>query len=169
MKTILSVMLLCTSVSSFAAAFGTPDQDPVVKYARQLFDDGEKPSMNFLLNNKFQCTNLSAVKNNFKKEIMSDEVAFEKTGPFLSIEDNEEVVFTDNGDEFVTAIDSDEGLNYVSLRMESDTKTLVMERSMPLVDKSEEAASKYVKALADVNQEDEAAIVVIEYSVCHRI
>ena len=170
MKTILSLALLCTSLTSFAGAFGTPDQDPVVKYARDLFDDGQSPSFNFLLNNKFECTNLSAVKNNFKKEKMSDEIAFTRSGPFLAVQGNEDVVFTDNSDEFVTAINNeseDDAVNYVALRFNDETQTLVMERSIILSDKAE--AGKYVESLAYANTNEEEKTVVVEYSVCHRI
>lgn len=181
MKSFLTIALATLSLSSFAGTLGHPDQDPVVNYTRQLFDDGETPTAGFLLNNKFTCTTMSAVKGDFKKEDQG-QVKFKRAGKLFTSDDLSDELFfapNPNGDEFVaTAMGEDEEgkvvPSYAAMRMNTDENVLVMEVSklVSAYDLTDEEIKdfhkKYVSPLAEVgdkNSEHEAAVVTA-YALC---
>ncbi|MFY7994254.1 MAG: hypothetical protein ACOVP4_13235 [Bacteriovoracaceae bacterium] len=181
MKTILTVALATLSLSSFAGTLGHPDQDPVVSYTRQLFDNGEEPKAGFLLNNTFECTVMSAVKGDFKKEDQG-EVKFRRAGKLFTSDDlSDELFFAPNvdGDELVaTSMVEDENgessPNYAALRMNTDENVLVLEASKLLkVDElseveKESVETKFSKPLATVGEDDSEVelVVVTSYALC---
>lgn len=181
MKTILTIALATLSLSSFAGTLGHPDQDPVVNYTRQLFDDGEQPKAGFLLNNKFECTTMSAVKGDFKKEDQG-EVKFRRAGKLFTSDDlSDELFFAPNveGDELVaTSMGEDENgdltPSYAAMRMNTDENVLVLEVSklLKVADLTEEEKSsvetKYAKPLAYLGEADEEVevAVVTTYALC---
>lgn len=181
MKSFLTIALATLSLSSFAGTLGHPDQDPVVNYTRQLFDDGEEPKAGFLLNNSFSCMTMSAVKGDFKKEDQGS-VKFKRVGKLFTSDDLSDELFfapNPNGDEMVATApgkdeNDEEALMYAALRMNTDENVLVIEMSKiisakDLSDEDKAALeTKYVEPLAkvaDKNSEDEA-VVVTGYALC---
>ena len=181
MKSFLTIALATLSLSSFAGTLGHPDQDPVVNYTRQLFDDGEQPTAGFLMNNSFSCTTMSAVKGDFKKEDQG-QVKFKRAGKLFTSDDLSDELFfapNPNGDELVGTSNGqdengDDALMFAALRMNTDENVLVIEMSKIVslkdLDDEDKAAleTKYVEPLAQVadkNAEDEA-VVVTGYALC---
>ena len=180
MKKILSLGLLCLSVSTFASVKGTPDQDPVVAYARSLFDDGQEPTAGFLLNNKFDCAIFSAVKNDFEKDT-EEGVSFQRKGKIYTSEELDESLFfvrSSSSDELIASTsvskDGETEVNYVAMRMNTDEKVLVIEASKLVegIDDEEKSAAteaKYAPALADIlsgDAQDTSVAVATSYTIC---
>jgi hypothetical protein len=183
MKSFLTIALATLSFASFAGVQGHPDQDPVVNYTRQLFDDGEQPTAGFLLNNTFTCTTMSAVKGDFKKEDQG-RVKFQRAGKLFTSDDLSEELFfapNPNGDEFVATApgedeDGEKSLMYAAMRMNTDENVLVLEVSKLItIDTDvvteaeiEKLKKKYAKPLAEVgddSSENEVAVVTA-YALC---
>ncbi|GEM_PF-4502973 len=183
MKSFLTIALATLSLSSFAGVLGTPDQDPVVAYTRQLFNDGDLPTAGFLLNNKFNCVMMSAVKGDFKKEDMGD-VSFRRIGKMFTSDDLSDELFfvgdANNSDELVAStIGEDEEGNkapsYAAIKVNEDENVLVLEASMLVSNKNlsaeqqEELAAKYVAPLANLlssDADESEGVVVTGYAVC---
>ncbi|MFY7993658.1 MAG: hypothetical protein ACOVP4_10225 [Bacteriovoracaceae bacterium] len=131
MKKLLIGLMALSSLSVFAGALGTPDQDPVIKNVRERFAKAKVPNLEALVLNDHSCRSLSAVRDNFwTSEHESTRYRFKSfDGLIIASDVLSHITMVSNGKELIGSLDPKYNMpGYLAIR-ETESGDLIIETS----------------------------------------
>lgn len=124
MRKILSIFTLLTLTTPAMAAFGTPDQDPIVNNLRDRFKHGIQPVSADLLNHTYKCKEMAAGRNDYRKVDSGVQLKFAQFDGYLAMEwsntRSNGQYLVENGKELLTSMNiGDNQISTLAFRVDS--------------------------------------------------